>query len=230
MIPWISLAAALWASTVAAECNSNYVQPTDYPKRTIAGVSVIDTPLIRAAQTYARAHTSDAIYNHINRSWLFGALVISKNATLARTVDVEVHAAAALLHDLGWDRSQGSNIVSPDRRFEVDGAIAARDFIRGNEHGKKWEERRVQLVWDAIALHTERKIAFFKEAEVQLVSKGIGLDFDGPGLGVTPEEYAAVVKVFPKDGFQTTLNNTIIWLCQTKPASTYGIYHQPFKT
>ncbi|KAF2434739.1 hypothetical protein EJ08DRAFT_581472 [Tothia fuscella] len=198
-----------------------------YPNRTLAGVTIIDTPIVRSAQSYIRSHSSNPIYNHVMRAFLFGALIINNNTTLSSTVDREVHAVGALLHDLGWDRSpNNSDIVSSDRRFEVDGAIAARGFIRGHVDGKGWEERRVQLVWDGIALHTERKIALYKELEVQLISKGTGLDFDGPGLGVSEGEYADVVKEFPRDGFVSGLNDTIVWLCQTKPASTYDTWMQ----
>lgn len=122
------------------------------------------------------------------------------------------------------DRTSNSPFVSPDRRFEVDGAIAARGFIRTHRDGARWEERRVQLVWDAIALHTEPRIAWFKEPDVAAVQKGVGMDFQGPSFGVTSEEYNAVVGEFPKQGFRDSLNGTMIWLCQTKPQSTYGTF------
>ncbi|GAB1313726.1 hypothetical protein MFIFM68171_03936 [Madurella fahalii] len=199
-----------------------------YPSRTIAGVSVIDTPLIRAAEAFARQHGDDFTYNHVMRSWLFGALVIQHNETLREAIDLEVHAVATILHDLGWERSAESSIVSPDRRFEVDGAIAARDFIRRHGDGKRWGTRREQLVWDAIALHTEPSIALFKELEVQVVNRGIVLDFLGPDSGVTDEEYATVLREFPRDDFRSSFNETIIWLCQTKPASTYDTWMQPW--
>ncbi|KAK4215575.1 hypothetical protein QBC37DRAFT_418877 [Rhypophila decipiens] len=200
--------------------------------RTIAGVSVLDTPLIRAAQTYASDHGSPFVYKHIMRSWLFGALVLKHNTTLSATVDREVHAVAALLHDLGWDQNPTSNshIVSPDRRFEVDGAIAARDFLKAQlqnnlfsyANGKKWTAQRIQLVWDAIALHTQASIAYYKEPEVEVVAKGIAMDFQGPGYGVTREEYARVLREFPNDDMRKGVNETIIWLCGTKPGSTFG--------
>ncbi|KAK3346337.1 hypothetical protein B0T25DRAFT_612760 [Lasiosphaeria hispida] len=199
------------------------------PRRTLAGVSVVDTPVVRAAQSYARAHGADFVYAHIMRSWLLSALIVSHDADLSSAVDEEVLAVAALLHDLGWDRAPGSAVVSPDRRFEVDGAIAARRFLRGREEdGRGWEERRVQLVWDAIALHTERSIAWYKELEVQVVSKGIEMDFFGPNLGVTEAEYAAVVSEFPKTEFKNGFNETIVWLCQSKPDSTLNTWMQPW--
>ncbi|KAF2673006.1 hypothetical protein BT63DRAFT_451035 [Microthyrium microscopicum] len=191
-----------------------------YPTRVIAGVTVIDTPIVRSAIDFARSHMDDDIFNHCMRAWVLGALMISKNSILREVVDVEVHAVGIILHDLGWDRRPNSDTVSKDRRFEVDGAIAAREFIRRHEDGKKWEERRVQLVWDSIALHAERKIAYFKEEEVQAVSKSSALDIGGADFGITQTEYALIAKEFKKDGLRAALNSSIVWLCQTKPAST----------
>lgn len=196
--------------------------PLPYPSRQIAGISVIDTPLIHAAEQYALIHSTHAVYKHLMRSWLYGVLLINANEDL-RDVDLEVHAVSCLLHDLGWDNAKNSTIVSPDRRFEVDGAIAARSFIESHESDATgWGGQRVQLVWDAIALHTERTIALFKELEVQVVSKGISLDFSGPMFNVPEDAYAAVGREFPKDDLKTTVNETIIWLCETKPATTFG--------
>ncbi|KAK0708663.1 hypothetical protein B0H67DRAFT_603524 [Lasiosphaeris hirsuta] len=198
------------------------------PRRTIAGVSVVDTPLIRAAQQYMRDHSNDAVYNHVMRTWLFGTLMVANNATLRALVDPEVQAVSLLLHDLGFDRTPGSKLVSEDKRFEVDGAIAARDFIRDHREGRGWEERRVQLVWDAIALHTEQKYALFKEPDVETVSRGIFMDFSGPDRGVTKEEYQKVADVFPQDTLRDSVKDVFIWLCRSKPVTTYDTFMQPF--
>ena len=202
------------------------IPPRRLDTRIIANVTVPDTPIIRSAEAFARRYSSDFVYKHIMRSWLFGVLLIRSNSTLLATVDLEIHSVATLLHDLGWDRTSESAIVSPDRRFEVDGAIAAADFIRSHDQENgMWDERRVQLVWDAIALHTERSIAYFKEEVVRVVSRGISLDFTGPGgTGVEKEAYDAVVREFPKEDLKAGVNETLVWLCQTKPATTYGEY------
>jgi hypothetical protein len=192
------------------------------PRRTIAGVEVVDTPIVRDAHDYALNHSSEFVYKHIMRSWLFGAIIIEQNETLRNTVDLEVHAIAALLHDLGWDQTPGSPFVSEDKRFEVDGAIAAREFIQNNQHGQEWDERRVQLVWDSIALHTQPSISNYKEQEVVTTGNGILSDFYGPELGITKEEYSAVLSEFPNNDMRDGFNNTVIWLCQSKPATTYG--------
>ena len=196
--------------------------PAAIPTRELAGVTVIDTPLVRAAEAYALDHSSWPVYKHIMRSWLYGVLMIQADKSLSCSVDLEVHAIAAILHDLGWDQTPNSTLISPDRRFEVDGAVAARKFISSHEDGSDWEERRVQLVWDSIALHAEPSIANYKELDVQVVAKGIGLDFTGPAYGISEEDYALVGQEYPKDDLIPAANQTLIWLCQTKPAATYG--------
>ncbi|KAH6844498.1 hypothetical protein B0I37DRAFT_164466 [Chaetomium sp. MPI-CAGE-AT-0009] len=200
-----------------------------YPRRTIAGVSVVDTPLVRAAQQFARDHGDDDVYNHVMRCWLFGTLMLKHNNTLQSIVGPGVHAVAILLHDLGFERTPNSTIVTLDHRFEVDGAIAARKFIRDHQNGRHWEERRVQLVWDAIALHGEHRFAWFKEPEVEAVSKSVSVDFSGPTFGISEPEYAAVLDVFPPAAdFKASVVETMSWLCRTKPEMTYETFMQGY--
>ncbi|KYG13575.1 hypothetical protein FVEG_17628 [Fusarium verticillioides 7600] len=139
------------------------------------------------------------------RSWLYGVLMINANETLSDRVDLEVQAVATLLHDLGWDTTEASPIINAGRRLEVDGAFAAREFIQ-----EFWHERNAQVVWDAIALHTERSVSYFKDLDVQVVSKGMAMDFSRPAYGVSEEDYAAIAKAFPKSDLKDCVNDTII--------------------
>ena len=68
-------------------------------------------------------------------------------------------------------RSNNTSIVSKDKPFEVDGANAAREFLQ-REGGRAWNKHRVQLVWDAIALHTDSEINPYKELEVSYTAAG----------------------------------------------------------
>jgi hypothetical protein len=81
-------------------------------------------------------------------------------------------------------RAFNTSFVSTDRWFEVDGAQAARAFIRGASGGE-WDEDRLQLVWDAIALHTNADIAKFKQPEVIYTSAGTFSEIVGPELAKT---------------------------------------------
>ncbi|KAK0651005.1 hypothetical protein B0T16DRAFT_403004 [Cercophora newfieldiana] len=227
-LPWVVLAS--WLANVAQgiPVAGSHGPRLPLPRRTVAGVSVVDTPLVQAAQQYMRDHSNDGMYRHVMRTWLFGTLMVSNNATLAGLVDAEVQAVSLLLHDLGADRSPGSPLISPDRRFEVDGAIAARDFIRDHRDGRRWDKHRVQLVWDAIAFHTEQKYALYKEPDVAVVSTGVMMDFVGPNSGVTSIQYAAVVNEFPNDDLRDNVRDLFTWLCSTKPISTYDTFQQAF--
>ena len=194
-------------------------QPT-FPTRVLAGITVPDTPAITAAIAFARAHGDDLTFNHEMRSWLFGVAAASKIPAF-QCMDLEVHAVSAILHDLGWDHTGA--LVSPDKRFEVDGAIAARAFLE-REITPTWGARRVQLVWDAIVLHTTVSIVRYKEPEVAACSFGIGLDFRGPDASegaLTWGEYEGIVKEFPRLRFVKGVEAILCGLCRSKPETTY---------
>uniref|UniRef100_A0A0B7JTY9 Uncharacterized protein n=1 Tax=Bionectria ochroleuca TaxID=29856 RepID=A0A0B7JTY9_BIOOC len=227
MLPLRFILFAQIASRAMASLKGSYQESDNikqYHHRTIAGVQVIDTPLVRAAQQLALEHSNDWAYKHIMRSWLFGALIINHNATLRESVDLEVHAVAALMHDIGWDPALNSPFVSSDKRFEVDGAMAARELIRSSNVSTQWDDHRVQLVWDAIALHATPSINAYKELEVAVTATGINADVVGPILGITKDQYDTVVKEFPNFDLVDGANKTMIWLCQTKPQTTIGMF------
>jgi len=92
------------------------------------------------------------------RSWLYG-VIISSRVPAFQNVDKEVHAVSTILHDLGWDPSGA--LITPDKRFDVDGANAAREFLRSKAPS-----------WDSIALHSTPSFAAHKQVEVALTSIG----------------------------------------------------------
>ena len=84
----------------------------------LAGIKVVDTPLVRDAMELARESSAPYLFNHAMRSWLFAALIAEGAKP---TPDPELLAVSAILHDLGLtDQYAGSE------RFEVDSANAAR--------------------------------------------------------------------------------------------------------
>jgi len=192
------------------------------PTRVLAGVAVPDSPLITKALSYTKAHLNAMAYNHVVRSWLFGVIIASKTpAPHDHDLDLEIHSIAALLHDLGWDTTGA--LVSADKRFEVGGANAACDFLR--REAPHWDGRKVQLVWDAITLHTTASISVYKEAEVAATTVGIMADFVGPegvqGGRLSKGEYERVLKEFPRLGMREGVKEIMCHLCRTKPETTY---------
>ena len=189
------------------------------PTRILAGVTVPDTALVKDALDFARQHNTQRTYSHVLRSWLFGIIISSRVPSLAN-VDKEIHAVSAILHDLGWDPT--GTLVSPDKRFEVDGANAAREFLKSK--APTWNKHKQQLVWDAIALHATPSFAANKEVEVAVTSIGIGADFSGPNNitapGITWDEWNRIAEAIPRTGFKDEVENQAIHLCRTKKATT----------
>jgi HD superfamily phosphodiesterase len=87
---------------------------------------------------------------------------------------------AAAFHDLGLIRK----FSSPDERFEVDGANAARQFLEAHDV----PEEQVDAVWAAIALHTTPGIPTHMRPEVALLNSGVLLDVLGVGFDQFPAE------------------------------------------
>src|SRR5271170_2825487 len=151
----------------------------------LAGIKAPDTPLDCDAVELARHSSQPYLFNHVMRSWLFGIL-LSEGAEPAP--DPELLAVSAVLHDLGLtDRYTAEN------RFEVDGANAARAFLKD----RGISTQQTQVVWDAIALHTTPTLALHKEPEVVMTHSGIGVDVLGAGLDRISQEKQLAILTCP---------------------------------
>jgi hypothetical protein len=175
-----------------------------------AGIKVPDTALVRDAMDLSRSLLEPFLFNHVMRSWLFG-IVLAESAVIAP--DAELLAVAAILHDLGLtERYNGEN------RFEVDGANAAREFLK--ERGISAQQ--TQLVWDAIALHTTPTLALHKEPEVVMTHSGIAVDVLGAGLDRIPQDkQGAILAEFPRLGLKNGLKECLCNIVRQKPATTF---------
>ena len=193
-------------------------------------VNIPSTASTLATHELIQSRLDTPTYNHVMRSTLFGLILASKIPELASNFDHETHACAAMMHDLAWNPTweKTKEYVSQDKRFEVDGAIAAVKFLETLPHG--WDQRKKQLVWDAIALHSTTSVAWYKEPEVMLTSYGILIDFDGPNIPpfpqgpsllVTQEEYENVVKQFPRHDLIGYVKEVCCGMCRVKPQATY---------
>ncbi|WP_318205267.1 HD domain-containing protein [Streptomyces sp. SCL15-4] len=174
---------------------------------TVAGVRIPDGELARRSVAFARQVSSPSLFQHVLRSYVFGALVFDRQGV---RYDRELAFVAAVLHDLGLVEAY----QTPAERFEVDGADAARRFLER----LRVPAERVDVVWDAIALHTSMGIATRKRPEIALVAVGSGLDFTGNGLERIPSDAVAdVLEAFPRLEFKKAALDTVLSLCRTKP-------------
>ncbi|KAF2027330.1 hypothetical protein EK21DRAFT_72196 [Setomelanomma holmii] len=203
--------------------------PPQHPNRVLASITIPDTPTITAAISYAHTNLSPQTFNHIMRSWLIGAASLSHlPSSLTQHIDAEIFAVSAILHDLGW--SHNPDLISTDKRFEVDGANAARDFLRT----QGWSADRCQGVWDAIALHTIPSIACHSTPTTALVSASVMTELISPDVssnilgetfvGATQDQWDEINAAFPREGWKEHLHETLVGLCRDKPEGCWGTW------
>src|SRR5258708_9033602 len=90
-------------------------------------LTMLDSHAVRDGYAQAEAESRPWLFNHVVRSWLYGAKLTQHRALFP---DAELVAVAVLLHDLGLARGG-----APDRRFEVLGADAGRAFALSHTIG-----------------------------------------------------------------------------------------------
>src|SRR4029453_8941278 len=130
--------------------------------------------------------------------------------------DSELLYVAALFHDLGLV----DHYHTETKRFEVDGADAAREFLRG--YGIA--EPQADLVWEAIALHTTPGIPQYMRPEMALTQAGVLVDGLATGVdGYTPEQPDQVIAAFPRgDDFKNEFIDLQTRSALKKPTTTFG--------
>src|ERR1700754_5111422 len=93
--------------------------------RSVAGIAIPDSKIAKEATELLLEHGTEFIYNHSLRVFIFSALNGNRRGL---TYDPELLYVSSIFHDLGLT----PHYSSPDKRFEVDGANAARDFLEGH--------------------------------------------------------------------------------------------------
>jgi hypothetical protein len=179
----------------------------------IKGVSIPDGKLAREITDFVRDTELPLLFHHSSRVFYWGALTGVRRRV---TFDAELLYAGAMFHDMGLTRRHSSS----DERFEVDGANAARDFLRG--HGISQQD--IDTVWTAIALHTTPGIPQHMHPVIALVTAGVEMDV----LGIAYSEFAdaereAVVQAHPRsDRFKEDIIQTFYDGIKHKPHTTFG--------
>jgi HD superfamily phosphodiesterase len=180
---------------------------------TIDGTSIPDSKLAREVTDFVRDAESPLLFHHSSRVYYWGALA-GKYRNLS--FDSELLYAGAMFHDMGLTRRHSS----AHERFEVDGANAARDFLRS--HGIAQQD--IDTVWTSIALHTTPGIPQHMHPVVALVTAGVEMDV----LGLMYAEYRdaareAVVHAHPRsEHFKDDIIQTFYDGIKHKPETTFG--------
>jgi HD domain-containing protein len=180
---------------------------------TIAGVKIPDSKMTRDLTQLIRDTESDLLFHHSTRVYLFGALTGLRKRL---KFDPELLYVGAMFHDIGLtERFHHSK-----NRFEVDGANSARDFMRS--YGIS--ESSIELVWDAIALHTTPGIPEHMKPEVALVTAGVEMDVLGIAYDqFTKEQREDVVAAHPRGShFKADIIDAFYAGMKDRPDSTFG--------
>jgi HD superfamily phosphodiesterase len=179
----------------------------------IEGVSIPDSKLAAEVTELVRDTESSLLFHHSSRVYYFGALAGKQRGL---RFDPELLYVGAMFHDMGLTRKHSS--VS--ERFEVDGANAARDFLRSHHIA----QQEVDVVWTAIALHTTPGIPQHMHPVIALVTAGVEMDV----LGLTYREYGstereAVVRAHPRpEHFKEDIIQAFYDGIKHKPQTTFG--------
>lgn len=173
---------------------------------------VPDSLLAKEATEILREHSSDLLFNHSMRVYLFAA---EQGRQQKLRFDPELLYVAAAFHDLGLTR----NFSSANERFEVDGANAARQFLTAHNV----PEEQVHTVWEAIAFHTTPGITQYLRPEIALLYSGVGLDVLGRGFDQFPSELREeIVARYPRKHFRERFLQEYFEGFAHKPATTIG--------
>jgi hypothetical protein len=175
-------------------------------------LAIPDSLLAKEATGILREYSTDLLFRHSIRVYLFAA---EQGRQQELRFDPELLYVAAAFHDLGLIKKFSSH----NERFEIDGANAARQFLTAHNV----PEEQVQIVWEAIALHTTPGVTQYMRSEVALLHSGVGLDVLGTGLDQFPSKLRdAIVARYPREHFKEGMVQAAFGGFAHKPGTTYG--------
>ncbi|GAP93029.1 hypothetical protein SAMD00023353_10200230 [Rosellinia necatrix] len=201
------------------------------PTTKIANIEVVNTKLVQDAVTLIKDFIplQPYLYNHLMRSWLFGAAALNNNATLKASIDLELHAIGTLFHDLGWDMRPNSPWHSSSLPFEVDSALGAVAFVK--EHNACWDENRLERLHDGITLQGMGAYLNGKNIDSNWIVRSVEFEFPGPRSPLIQDaDYDSILAEFPNDTVFRGTNETFTWLALTKPDGARGTFIDYFGT
>ena len=180
---------------------------------TVEGIRIPDSRLAREITELVRDTESTLLFHHSSRVYYWGALAGKRRGL---KFDRELLYAGAMFHDMGLTPVHSS----AHERFEVDGANAARDFLRSHGIG----ENDIATVWTAIALHTTPGIPQHMHPVVALVTAGVEMDVLGLSYAeYSGEEREAVAHVHPRtQQFKEDIIQAFYDGIKHKPDTTFG--------
>jgi hypothetical protein len=130
----------------------------------IVGVRVPDSALAQKVTALVREASPEPLFNHCARTYVFGSKL---GEARKLKFDPELLFLAAIMHDLGLTEK-----YMADARFEIDGADAAAKILRDQQY----PEAKIDIAWQAIALHSTMEIPDRMLPEIALIHLGAFMD------------------------------------------------------
>jgi hypothetical protein len=179
----------------------------------VSGVTIPDSKMAREVMELVRDTENSLLFNHSSRVYYFAAAIGKRKGLV---FDPELLYASAMFHDMGLTPKHSS----AKDRFEVDGANAAREFLR--QH--KIAQQDIDTVWTSIALHTTPGIPQYMHPVVALLTNGVEMDV----LGIAYSEFSesdreAIVVAYPRtENFKEDVIQAFYDGIKHKPETTFG--------
>lgn len=185
----------------------------------VSGITIPDSQLARDVTQFIRDTEDDLLFFHSSRVFFWGALTGTRKNL---QYDSELLYVAAMFHDIGLT----ARYHDSQRRFEVDGADAARAFLRAYAIA----EADIEKVWTAIALHTTPGIPEHMHPEIALVQVGAGMDVAGRGYeGFSDDQRQTVVQAYPRGpDFKNGMIDAFYEGMKRRPNTTFGTFNDDF--
>src|SRR5947209_11228323 len=179
----------------------------------ISGIRVPDSKLANEITEFIRDTEPTLLFNHSSRVYYFGALAGQRRGLKFSAAH---RYAGAMCHDIGLVPAYSSEAD----RFEVDGANAARDFLRRHNIS----EQDIDHVWTAIALHTTPGIPQYMHPIIALVTAGVEMDVLGIGYAEFQDtDREAVIRSYPRtEHFKEDIIQSFYDGNKHKPETTFG--------
>ena len=172
-----------------------------------------DSKLAREATELVGDTEPALLFNHSTRVYYFASLA-GKRQELR--FDPELFYIGSMFHDMGLTQQYSSK----SDRFEVDGANAARAFLRQ----QNIFQQDIDTVWTAIALHTTPGIPQYMDSVVALLTNGVEMDV----LGIAYSEFSdadreAIVPAYPRtEHLKEDIIEAFYEGINRKPETTFG--------
>lgn len=181
--------------------------------RTIDGIDAPGSAMAKAATALVGNTQSAVLFHHSSRVYWFGALIGRFRGIAFNPDSLYV---GAMFHDMGL--TPGYN--RSEERFEIDGANAARTFLKSYVSSAE----QVAEVWDAIVLHTSFGFAKHKGPVAELVAAGYETDIFGWHFDeVTAHQRDQVIKAHPRgEHFKQRMIDLLAEGLAHRPKTSFG--------